>query len=175
MLALFIYVTLMQRVPKYMVSLGKAGPRLGETTRRESSMLYVSWCLDKTKFFVAVPKREPLNLLCIVGWLSSPRGGLVLVEAHLLVLTRWSSEGSAPSMLTLLAVGEEELPAGGWQAANGLRNVGAQPQVAGVWYAESKSNGNSWGEFFSADRTNKSVVHGADDEVFSLVERWTQI
>lgn len=75
MLALFVYVTLMQTVPKYMGSLGRAGLHLGETTQREISTLYVSWCLDKTKVFVAVPKKEPLNLLCIAGRLSPPCGG----------------------------------------------------------------------------------------------------
>lgn len=44
----------------------KAGPLSWETTRRERNMLYVSWCLDKTKFFVAVPKRDPLNFFYVV-------------------------------------------------------------------------------------------------------------
>lgn len=170
MLALFLYVAPMQTVPKYMVSLGKAGPLSRGTTRRESSKLYVSRCLDKTKFFVAVPKREPMNVLCVVVLLS-PRGGLALVEAHLLALARWSSKGSAPSGLTLLSVGEEEVPAGGRQAENVLRNVETQPQIAGVWYAEAESNGSSWEKIFFTGCKNESVVRGLDDEDFSLVER----
>ena len=74
MLALFVYVTLMQTVPKYMVSLGKEGPLCRETTLRESSMLYVFCCLGKTAFFAAVPKREPLNILCVVVLLSPTQG-----------------------------------------------------------------------------------------------------
>lgn len=132
-------------------------------------MLHVSWCLGMKEFFVAVPKREPLNLLCVVVLLY-PHGGCVQVGAHLLVLTRSSSKGSAPSALTRLSAGEEEVPAGGWQAENGLRNVEAQPQITGVWYAEAKSNGSSWGETFFRDCRNESVVCGIDDEVFSLVE-----
>lgn len=74
-------------------------------------------------------------------------------------------------MLTLLSAGEEEVPAGGWQAESGLRNVEAQPQIAGVWCAEAESNGSSWGEIFFTGCKNESVVCGIDDEVFSLIER----
>jgi len=95
----------------------------------------------------------------------------VLVEARLPVLPGWSSKGSSLLVLALLSVGEEEVPPGGWQAGRGLTNIKAQPQIAGVWYAEAKSNGSSWGEMFSTGYKNESAVHGIDYEVFSLVER----
>lgn len=63
------------------------------------------------------------------------------------------------------------MPAGGWQAENGLRNVEAQHQVAGVWYAGAKSNGSSWGEIFFTGCKSESAVGVLDDEVFCLVER----
>ena len=48
------------------------------------------------------------------------------------------------------------MPAGGRQAENGLRNVEAQPQIAGVWYAEAESNGSSGGEiFFTGCKVNQ--------------------
>lgn len=49
------------------------------------------------------------------------------------------------------------------------------PQIAGVWYAETKSYGSSWGEIFFTVCKNKSVVHGTGDEVFSRLERYAQI
>lgn len=104
--------------------LQKAGPLSRETTPSEST-LYVSWCLDKKKFFVAVPKREPLNFLWVI--LLSPHMGLVLVEAQLTILTKQSRKAFPPPVLALLSVDEENMPAGKWQAENGLRNVEAWP------------------------------------------------
>lgn len=61
------------------------------------------------------------------------------MEVHLEVTTRWSSKGSMLSVLSQLL----EVPVGGWQGENGLRSIQVQPQIAGFFYAEAKSNGNS--------------------------------
>lgn len=71
-------MTPMQTVPKHMVCLGQAGPLSQEITWRESNMLEVSRFLGKTRFFIAVPKRKPLNFLFVVVLLpadgSTPGG-----------------------------------------------------------------------------------------------------
>lgn len=96
-----------------------------ETAPRESYVLYVSWCLDNTKSFVVVPKREPLSFFWVI--LLAPHMGLVVLEAQLFILTKWSRKAFPPLVLDLLSLGEENMPAGGWQAEIGLRSVEAWP------------------------------------------------